>query len=481
MVFFSRHLDFTAYAHPDEPSKIAQIVERRHNLHHPLLLLNSARAIAEATGRHGDFEFVKLAGRWCSVIFSSLGVALLVLACGRLHGSFVAAAAGVFLVSNPMVFELAHYFKEDPALLFGIALSLVAMLVFSSQKTPWAAVFLGLASACAASGKFVGAMVVPFSIYIVWVCSKNRRRDLTVMLAACALGFFAVNLPMIWDPGVAARSLKREVDSLTATKTHATEILPRGAFVSVPHSVYAKIYWQSSNLVLAVLLVVYALDALHRRFRVSPVERVFVIFTLFYILVLSCLSRPIERYFLPAAAILACLSAFGLVPILKQRYGKIAALLLIALSVIWQVPRLIDEAQGFHQDHQREFSIFLEERLSPESVVMVDWRVYGISTNRFRIVRKSVAHGDTLESLRESGITHIAVTSKMYDAFFATPTPIKEKDKSYLESVKSFYESLFDQGVLLREWKEGANSILARPLRIYSIEHIPVGGKTLSP
>ena len=183
LVFFSRHLDFTAFAHPDEASKIAQIVERSHNLHHPLLLLNSARAIAEVTGRHWDFEFVKLAGRWCSVIFSSLGVALLVLACGRLHGSFVAAAAGVFLISNPMVFELAHYFKEDPALFFGIALSLVAMLVFSSKKTGWAAVFLGLASTCAASGKFAGALVIPCSIYIVWVCSPNRRRHVVVMLA----------------------------------------------------------------------------------------------------------------------------------------------------------------------------------------------------------------------------------------------------------------------------------------------------------
>ncbi len=36
--------------------------------------------------RHGDFEFVKLAGRWCSVIFSSPGVALLVLASGGCMG-----------------------------------------------------------------------------------------------------------------------------------------------------------------------------------------------------------------------------------------------------------------------------------------------------------------------------------------------------------------------------------------------------------
>jgi hypothetical protein len=37
----------------------------------------------------------------------------------------------IFLISNPHLFDLAHYFKEDPCLLFGVALALFAMLLYS--------------------------------------------------------------------------------------------------------------------------------------------------------------------------------------------------------------------------------------------------------------------------------------------------------------------------------------------------------------
>jgi hypothetical protein len=104
LVFFGRNLDFSAYARPDEPGKIAQIVEGRHNFNHPLLMLNSVRFFTGALGKSQDFEFVKLAGRWSSVIFSSLAIGLLVLVAGRLHGRFVAAAAGSLCLLRYFVF-----------------------------------------------------------------------------------------------------------------------------------------------------------------------------------------------------------------------------------------------------------------------------------------------------------------------------------------------------------------------------------------
>ncbi len=104
LVFFGRNLDFSAYAPPHEPGKIAQIVEWRHNLNHPLLMLNSVRFLTGALGKSQDFEFVKLAGRWSSVIFSSLAIGLLVLIAGRLHGRFVAAAAGSLCLLRYFVF-----------------------------------------------------------------------------------------------------------------------------------------------------------------------------------------------------------------------------------------------------------------------------------------------------------------------------------------------------------------------------------------
>lgn len=463
LVFMGRNLDFSAFAHPDERNKIAQIVEGRYNFNHPLLMLNTVKVATEAAGKAQDFEFVKLAGRWSSVIFTSLSVGLLVLVTGRLYGAFIAAASGVFLLSNPHLFDLAHYFKEDPALLFGISLSLFAMLCFSLQPSLYGAIFLGLATSCAVSGKYAGALVIPFSAFLVFKCSQNRTRDLLAMLVACGAGFLLINLPAFLALGSASNSLDREIGLLTGTKNEVSR--------AVPHGVYSNVYWQSSTPVLIGLLAIYAFSLVRRRLRLPPLEWVMVLLPVAYILILSFLSRTNHRYFLPAAALLACLSAAGLVPVLQLKKGKWIALLLIAGSVAWQAPRLYYAYVGFTQHHQTEALEFLRTQLPPGSKIMEDKRVYFPPYNDKSIVRRNVSPEDTLESLRQEGFTHMIVTSRMYGGFFKKSSkPAKEGAEDF-EKIKKFYETLFERGNLIKEWSMGGNQYLASPLRIYSIEN----------
>lgn len=471
LAWFGRHLDFTAFAHPDERNKIAQIVEGRYNFNHPLLMLNSVRIFTEGIGRAKDFEFVKLAGRWSSVVFASLGVALLVLVTGRLYGRWIAAAAGVFLLSNPHLFDLAHYFKEDPAFLFGVGFSLFAMLVFSDRPGPGAALFLGLAISCAVSGKYAGALVIPFSAYLVFACSKSRARDLALMLGACAAGFLLINLPAFLALGSASNSLNREIGLLTGEK--------KGVSRSVPHGVYSNVYWQSSTPILIGLLAIYGYSLYKRGFRLGPAERILVLLPVVYILVLSFLSQTNHRYFLPAAALLACLSAAGLEPVLRLAKGKWIALLLIAGSVAWQAPRLYRAEVGFTQDHQSEALQFLRTCLPPGSVVMVDERVDLPATGDAFLVRRGVDPGDSLESLRKAGFTHVVVSGRSYGVFFKESSKPKKGNEEDFEKVKAFYMSLFEHGNLLKEWKLGGNQYLARQLRVYSLQNPKTSGSSV--
>jgi hypothetical protein len=463
LVFFGRNLDFTAFAHPDERNKIAQIVEGKYNFNHPLLMLNSVRVASEAAGKARDAEFVKLAGRWSSVVFASLAVGLLVLLTGRLYGKFIGAAAGVFLLSNPHLFDLAHYFKEDPALLFGISLSFLAMLVFSERPGLGSAIFLGLATSCAVSGKYAGALVIPFAISIVLACSKNRARDLTAMLATCAAGFVLINLPAFLALGSASNSLDREIGLLTGAKKEVSR--------SVPHGVYSNVYWQSSTPVLIGLLALYGIGLVRRGFRLRPFEWVLVLLPVIYIVILSFLTKTNHRYFLPAAAMLACLSAAGLWPVLNLKNGKWIALLLIAGSVSWQAPRLYRANLGFTQDHQTEALEFLRKGLPAGSVVMVDERVDLPAHEDIATKRRGVKPDDTIESLRSEGFTHVIITARRYGGFFKKSSKPKKESAEDFERIKAFYESLFERGVLLREWELGGNQYLASPLRIYSLEN----------
>ena len=52
---------------------------------------------------------------------------------GRLHGVLAGAAAGLLIMVTPLFYELAHYFKEDPALIFGLSLTLLAMQLYGEK------------------------------------------------------------------------------------------------------------------------------------------------------------------------------------------------------------------------------------------------------------------------------------------------------------------------------------------------------------
>ncbi|MFM8683636.1 MAG: hypothetical protein ACKOEG_07650, partial [Chthoniobacterales bacterium] len=70
LLVLGRQLDFSGYAHADEPNKVHQITQDKYNFNHPLLMLHSVKLYARATGISDDYDAVMRAGRWNSVVFS---------------------------------------------------------------------------------------------------------------------------------------------------------------------------------------------------------------------------------------------------------------------------------------------------------------------------------------------------------------------------------------------------------------------------
>jgi len=295
-----------------------------------------------------------------------------------------------------------------------------------------------------------------------------------MMLAACALGFFAVNLPLFARPITAAISLNRELDLLAGT-------MPGEGFVAVPHTIFAKSYWQTATPVIALLLLIYLCGLCRRRFRVPPVERVFLVLPLVYSLGLCWLSRPFDRYLLPAGALLACVSAMGLATVREIRGGSVLAVLFVAASLAWQVPRLLQADRGFTQDHGTQAMEFLEKSLSADSKVLADWLTGLPPGNRVPVSKTRISADVTLDKLRREGFTHVVVNARNTDRFFRTNATTDPRSVGQFEKLKAFYESLFQKGILLKEWKIGDNKALAKALKVYSIEHIPVGEPTSMP
>jgi hypothetical protein len=239
---------------------------------------------------------------------------------------------------------------------------------------------------------------------------------------------------------------------------------------SVPHGVYSNIYWQSATPVLIGLLGVYLFEVWKRGFKLLPMEKVMIFLPLVYVAILSFLPKTHHRYFLPVGVLLACLSAIGLKGLLKIRNGLVLVVVLILLSVAWQTPRLLAANRGFADDHRRELLAFLQNEIPAGTKVLQDRRVELIKAGRGNLVDRPIQPGDTLETLRAEGFTHVIVSSRNYGRFFlASSKPTKGNEEEFAQ-MKNFYERLFQEGRLLKEWDTGNNLYLAPPFRVYSIE-----------
>jgi hypothetical protein len=102
---------------------------------------------------------------------------------------------------------------------------------------------------------------------------------------------------------------------------------------------------------------------------------------------------------------------------------------------------------------------------------MADSRVYLPPLNGRSVVRRALSDNDTIEGLIALGFTHVAVTSRKYAQFFAKTPRNKTLDIGHLENVRASYERLFQDGILVKEWKSEDKNGRNRFLRIYSIEN----------
>ena len=189
-----------------------------------------------------------------------------------------------------------------------------------------------------------------------------------------------------------------------------------------------------------------------------------------YFLVLSFIPVTSNRYFLPCGVLAACLSAAGLGVLLPFKYGRFLASALVIISLAWQTPKLIEENNGFKSDHLGELKNYLETKLPAEVVLLVGKDVAIPPLKSPRIKYQPIEPGETIESLRQKGFTHILVTPRNYKNFLNQTKNRTRLVDSDFEKLKSFYESLFARATMLYDWKEGTNNCLAKAMTLFSLQ-----------
>ena len=158
----TRHNGFPFFYHPDEPGKVEQVMTGEWNFNHPMLLLSTTKLAVEVLNVPSDRRRSLRRGVVCRRYLRPWR--LWPCRCWPMWRGWAAALiTGGALALHHQLYELAHYMKEDAALLMGVALTLLAAFAFWQRRSDWSAAALGVAGALATSGKYVGALALCFS------------------------------------------------------------------------------------------------------------------------------------------------------------------------------------------------------------------------------------------------------------------------------------------------------------------------------
>ncbi len=470
----TRHNRFPYYYHRDEPGKVEQIMEGKWNLHHPPLLLGLTKVLVkQPLTEQGIVE----AGRFICATLVSLAVVALSILAYHWRGWPAALTCGAALAWHHQLYELSHYFKEDPALLFGLSLSFLAMWLYNSRPTSGSAAFLGAACAVALSAKYVGVIGLLLAIPVM---IRARGRAWSLFLAAFLAVVAIANLPIFTNWTTFQDSFSRETDLVIKGQGGSTQ--------KVPHSEYWTIFRDNTTPVVWVLLLVFLANRWRERRQLDLTAWLIVAFPFAYAVALSFSPKANDRYFLPASAMLTVFAAIGACDLARRwRWSGtmwISALLLVSAELpSWSEshPGWLAYERAFQRDDNAELIKYLRTEVPPDAVLLKDNAIalpdpkkqkhaarVGIIPQRV-IARRYAADFGPFDTLKGAGITHVIVTETDYGRYFRERLkPQKGQENEFAKS-RDFYQRLFKEAELLNEWDRSTVIYLHPGIRIYRL------------
>jgi hypothetical protein len=476
LCLYTRHNEFPFYYHPDEPSKVAQIRDGTRNFNHPLLLLNATDAARAVSGRSVDCQEIAEIGRTLSAVFAAIAAALFSWLGFNRFGVTGGVAAGVAMLIQRRLYEHAHFMKEDAALLAGIALTFLAIDAFWRRPTAARALLLGVATAVAVSGKYIGLLMLPFALAALVVApsgSSGVLRRAVTFLAAFLVVFAVINHQAVLSVASLVGGFSGEIERLNSR-------------AGVEQQDFSRIEWLRRFLDVSPFLLVlfaYQLTFVFRNFRrVALPDLLLAAFPFLLGITLSFSSKQSGRHALPALMVIVFLALMAAVRLwneVPQRRALFAAF--VGLAFIYDAVALSLMHRGFGRDHRRELVAWITANVPTHAAIAVEDRV-GIPYEKSRRfcdlppplpqqVRGARFAADigSLDELRANGITHVAVTPPQSEVFIDDEVGAKRAADPTFQRRREFYRRLFAEGRLVWSRETGNVGVLNPSLRLYQI------------
>ncbi len=474
---YTRHNDFPFFYHPDEPDKVAQILQDKWNFHHPAMMLVAAKAVVTALRVPRDPQHIVIAGRWLSAIYSAAGASALALLAWRMRGPLAFAAAALFVGLHHQVFELAHYFKEDAALFMGVALTFLALQIFCAKKSLAAAAFLGVACALALSAKYIGAVLLIPALPALWRAPRGSRGGVfAIFLAAFVLVAACANYPLFANFTEFKQSFHREV-ALAAQGQ-------RGMTHTIPNTEYFSILAQNMNVALWLFLACFLVKVWRDRRSLDFMEWTVAVFPFAYLLMLACSPKSNDRYLLPATGLFALDAAFGLVAA-AEFFGRkistrVALATCFAIAAACQLFSLVKYAVAFAHDDRRELTAWILAQLPAHALIAQDDHAdLPVAARPSRLpwqqpipqrVIENKKDFDDFSQLKRDGVNYFVASESDYGRYFRRAGKARVEYRGEYEQRRAFYDELFARGEKLWSRPRGTVIYLHPGLAVYRLQ-----------
>ncbi len=476
-VFYSRHNDFPTYYHPDEPLKGEQIITGQYNAHHPLLLLDTAGLILRCSSLVRTPENAIICGRWASAIFSGLSLLSLTILAGRRAGWWGAVLAALLIGLHPLLYELAHYCKEDPALLLGISLTLLALDFFSEKPTLIRATLLGAACGIAISGKYLG--VVMLLVALPWVIWRGKRGGIVgSFFAGLIATILLINLPFLLDVPRLIGAFRYE---LNAAQVGGAKGLTR----DVPHAKYLSVFLDNIGWPLWLGIACFIAGWIFQKRERRLSDLVCLVLPVTYTLLLSFSPKTANRYFLAVSPLLILCGSIGLAWLgrwltNRQRWLGIAVLLTIGGLALWQQWILtIPNVRSFRTDSRMEMATWISSNLPANSGILAESRVCLTKADTWKHTKpredlkisEKVFASDfgSYQKLISADARYVAVIRTSFGGYLSEKRKASKSLESQHERRQTFYEDLFSKGRLLKKTGGSGVSHLNPEIRLYEL------------
>lgn len=473
LLLYTDNNGFPPFAHPDEKLKAAYALGGETDFFHPMLLMESVRLASRVTGIRGAEDLHDL-GRTVSAFYAALAISLLAAVAWVAGGGRAAWLVAAMASLSHFNLALAHYMKEDTALLFGLALASLAMARHLRHPRPAFHYFLGAACAVALSGKYVGALIVLFAIPVLMAPNAARAGSRWRRVSRFLLGFVPVLLI------INHAALPRPMLLLSGILHEARHVSTGHHGMAVDHRFLNALEILVSHVAWPVLLlaagyggwiVVGFLKGLafrngrqSRRLPFYPLDALMAGLPVVFFAVAALSLFQFPRHFLPTIVWLHYLAAMAIVKlssaISPQQRIQMAAIAVLTLPVVAvQTVYCANYLDQFENDSRRSLALWARKHLPMDAVVLEDgtaqilkyheWVKFGRPMPFQIISKKWAADMGSLAQARANGVTHVAICDMAYGRFFekhAAPLPGWER---LVEARKQFYTDLLREGRLV--------------------------------